>query len=174
MSSFFFEWFETMQIFPRTKKTFPNTPPKSVSTQPPTPMKMTTNGVKTLTPADFDSHSLIKKLKLEKYPGYRGALIVFHANWCGFCKRFVDPETPGGKSQLDAYAETAPSDILIAKIDCASYNNFFSQCPEVSKYPTIYYYNSKGEMDEFAFNGERTPQNLNAYISQCSRGSCRS
>jgi thiol-disulfide isomerase/thioredoxin len=128
------------------------------------------DGVKNLTPTDFDDNLKITQLK---HAPEKGMLIVFYANWCPHCKSILDQRPNGEPSELENLASLASrSNFDVAKIDCATFPNYFSKCREVQGYPTIYFYGPDGKMSERAFRGNRTANDLLAWMESCHSGTC--
>jgi len=100
--------------------------------------------VKELKPSDFKVSDLSKEMKpVSSKP----ILIKFYAHWCPHCS---DPKM---HQFMEALGRTLPkkAGIDVASFSCAHNPNYeeIAQSMGIMGYPTIRYYNSKGEMSEY-------------------------
>jgi len=103
----------------------------------------------TLSAKDFDS-----SMKLKKKPG-KNTLIVFHANWCGFCLQLA-PVYKQLSSKTKVYSIEA---------DLPGSSEIF-QHYQIQGFPSIRYMDKNGKIDTENYYGERDVASMIKYIKE--------
>jgi len=91
----------------------------------------------------------------------KACFVMFYAPWCGHCKTT--------KPEFEKFQESYKGPIKIISIDCDDDQNkaIVSQ-QEIKGFPTIRYYPDGLEGQYTEYNGGRTSDDFNEYVSQIS------
>lgn len=119
-----------------------------------------TSKVIQLTPKNFQNDMSIVHSKID---GSTIGLIVFYADWCGYCKRMA-PE-------YSNVAEILGDSFPLFAFDCVKHKEFCSSklSMVVKSYPTLLYINKNGTLGH-AYKNERTADEFLADICKKSSG----
>ena len=86
----------------------------------------------------------------------KSTLVLFHAEWCGYCKRFM-PTWKDAKSKLQ-------NDDVVLKEFEADEDSEVMKANNVSGYPTLKLFKSNGEVVNY--EGDRTLKDLEKFIKK--------
>lgn len=111
-----------------------------------------------LSPKNFENDMTIVHSKLD---GTTIGLVVFYADWCGFCKRMA----PDYSNVADILGDSFP----LFAFDCVKYKDFCKKLSVVRSYPTILYINKNGTLGN-PYKNERTTDEFLADICKKSSG----
>lgn len=90
-------------------------------------------------------------------------LLVFYADWCGQCKKFLPNLIQFGKVYEESSETEVKSRVILTKSDAIA-NSALAEQYQVTGFPTILLF-SPGEEAPLRFSGAREPHHLSAFLS---------
>jgi len=103
--------------------------------------------------------SLRGGINLETFESNSASLVLFHAPWCGHCKRLM-PE-------FNKFKDSYKGNVKIAAVDCDA-NKEVAEKHNIQGFPTIRYYEKGTSLPSkfVEFSGPRTASGLNDFINK--------
>ena len=99
------------------------------------------------------------KLKSSKLDKKLNSLVLFHAEWCGHCRKFMPI--------WDALSKLIPNSIInMVKISCVEKGKECEAIKEIKGYPTIIFVDMKNNKT-ITFVGQRNPESVIEFINEC-------
>jgi protein disulfide-isomerase-like protein len=98
----------------------------------------------------------------EKEIAGKKALVLFHADWCGHCKKFI-PEW----NEISKIVKDKTDDVMLVKVECgdASNNKKHSEIMKkysIKGYPTIVSFETSGNHSEY--DGDRSKDGILQFL----------
>ena len=87
-------------------------------------------------------------------------IVLFHATWCGHCKRFK-PEWDKAKSKLNNTKHNNKN-VLLKEVDCSDGENPLASKYEVNGYPTVKVL--KHDQPAEDYSGQRSLAGLESFV----------
>ena len=90
------------------------------------------------------------------------AFVLFHADWCGHCKKFM-PEWTKISNEINSMDEV---DVVLAKVECGNTDNDshkkIMEKYNIKGYPTIIHFDKSGNHNEY--DGERSKSGIFKFL----------